>query len=174
MNGRELLDQLNREGATLEIVAGKPRVRGAKVSSELMAALKANRAAVLTEYERRRNNDRDRYRRVPNEPATLFGRDLELPETMREIMQNYVFRQGCVAHAWVMKQALEYFNLGVKPEDCEWRACVDLIAWQRQSPARPAVGFVSGLEDDWHTFQKLSHAARDIRQPETRSENCQA
>ncbi len=60
MSAAELLDELNRAGATLEIVEGKPRIRGARIASDLMQALKANRAEVLAEFERRKAENRGR------------------------------------------------------------------------------------------------------------------
>ena len=85
MNAAELLDNLNRAGAILEVVDGKTGIRGAKISDELMQTLKANRAGVLAEFERR------------------------------------------------------------KMEDCDWRACVDVTAWQRMSGGREAAQFVMEL-----------------------------
>ena len=43
----------------------------------------------------------------------------------------HVFQQPRPVHAWVMARANDYFERGVKAEDCDWRACVDVIAWQR-------------------------------------------
>lgn len=154
MNAAELLDKLNRAGATLEIVDGKPRVRGTKVPDDLMAELKANRDAVLAEFERRQSEDRDRFCRVPAEDVGMFGRDLDLPEDMRRIIESYAFRQGRPAQAWVMKRAEEYFKLGVPAEDCDWRACVDLIAWQRHSHARGAVEFVAGINEAFENLPR--------------------
>lgn len=162
MTAAELLDALNRAGATVEMVEGKPRIRGAKISDELMAAVKANREAVLAECERRRAEDRDRYCRVPLESVPMFGRDLELPESMRRVLENYAMRQGRPAQAWVMKQANAYFELGVPMDDCEWRACVDLIAWQRQTRGREAVEFVGGVNEAATTINR--------RDAETQSE----
>ena len=43
MTATDLLDRLHRAGATVQMVDGTPRVRGAKISAELMQALKVNR-----------------------------------------------------------------------------------------------------------------------------------
>jgi hypothetical protein len=147
MSATELLDQLNRAGATLEIVDGQPRVRGAKISGELMAALKANRESVLAEFERRRLEDKDRYCRVPPPDAPQLARDASLPSAMQKVVLDYVMRQERPTHAWIMKRANEYHALGVAVDDCEWRACLDLIGWQRQTHVRGVVEFVSGINE---------------------------
>lgn len=54
MTAVEVIDTLHRVGATVEMVDGKPRIRGTKISAELMQNLKANRAELLVELERRR------------------------------------------------------------------------------------------------------------------------
>jgi len=148
MNASELLDKLNRAGATLEIVDGKPRVRGVKVPDALMAELKANREAVLAEFERRKAEDRDRYCRVPSADAAMLARELDLPPDMKAVVLSYAVRQGPTVCAWVETRAQEYFSqLNIPAIDCAWRAAVDLIAWQRQTNPRGAVEFVAGLDE---------------------------
>ena len=145
MSAMELLDKLNLAGATLEMVDGKPRVRGAKVSAELMQALKANRAEVLAALDRRQTEDRDRYGRVPPMDASTEGRDLSVPELSKSKIMAHVLRQSRPVHAWVMLRSNDYFKQGAKAEDSDWRACVDVIAWQRQSSGQAAVEFVVEL-----------------------------
>lgn len=147
MSASELLDRLHRAGATLEMVDGKARIRGAAIPAELLAELKANRDAVLAEQERRKVEDKDRYSRVPGDSAPLLARDIAVPPDMRKVIEGYVHRQGRTVQAWVMKRGVEYFDLGIPATDCDWRACIDLIAWQRQTGARGALEFVTGISD---------------------------
>jgi hypothetical protein len=154
MSGAELLDQLNRAGGWIEIVDGKPRIRGAKVSAELMDALRANREAVLAEMERQRAEDRDRYCKIPSSDAPIMARDTVLNQGQHWLLERYCFQQGRVVHAWVMRRANEYHGLGIDAGDCEWRACLDLIAWQRQTSAEGAVEFVVGLDEAHKFFSK--------------------
>ena len=44
-----------------------------------------------------------------------------------------------------MLRQQDCFERGVKADDCDWRACVDVIAWQRACGGREAVEFVVGL-----------------------------
>jgi hypothetical protein len=145
MTAAELLDNLNRAGATLVVEAGKTRVRGAKVSDELLAALKGQRAEVIAEWQRRQEQSRDRYAVVPSGVVPMFGLDMALPATERGAVMAHVFRQPRPVHAWVMARASEYFERGRKAEDCDWRACVDVIAWQRACDGREAVTFAVEL-----------------------------
>ena len=145
MTAPELIDALHRAGATLVVEAGKTRVRGAKVSDELMAALKGQRAEIIAEWQRRQEESRDRYAVVPSGVVPMCGRDMALPGAERNAVMDYVLRQPRPLHAWVMARANDYFERGVKAEDCEWRACVDVIAWQRMTGGREAAEFVVGL-----------------------------
>ncbi len=145
MTAPELIDALHRAGATLVVEAGKTRVRGAKVSDELMAALKGQRAEVIAEWQRRQEESRDRYAVVPSGLVPMCGRDMALPGAERNAVMDYVLRQPRPLHAWVMARANDYFERGVKAEDCEWRAGVDVIAWQRACGGMEAVKFVMEL-----------------------------
>ncbi len=145
MSPAQLLDNLNRAGATLEVVDGKPRIRGAKISDELMRALKANRADVLVEFERRKTEDRDRYGRVPPADTPMLACELDLPELWKRKLMAYVLRQPRPVHAWVMARSNDYHERGAKLHDCDWRACVDVIAWQRACGGREAARFVVEL-----------------------------
>ena len=145
MTAPELIDALHRAGATLVVEAGKTRVRGAKVSDELMAALKGQRAEVIAEWQRRQEESRDRYAVVPSGVVPMCGRDMALPGAERNAVMDYVLRQPRPLHAWVMARANDYFERGVKAEDCEWRACVDVIAWQQACGGLEAAKFVVEL-----------------------------
>jgi len=145
MTAAELLDNLNRAGATLEIVDDKPRIRGARISDELMQSLKTNRTEVLAEFKRRRTEDLDRYGRVPPPAAPMQAREMDLPEPWQQQIMAHVFHQPRPVHAWVMVRANDYFNRGVKADHCEWRACVDVIAWQRACSGPDAAKFVVEL-----------------------------
>ena len=124
---------------------GKPRLRGAKISEELKQALKANREEVLAEFERRRAEDRDRYGRVPPVDAPILAREMDLPEPWRKQVVAHLLRQPRPVHAWVMRRSASYFDRGVKEDDCDWRACVDVIAWQRMTGGREAAQFLAEL-----------------------------
>jgi hypothetical protein len=47
-----------------------------------------------------------------------------------------------------MARANDYYERGVKADDCEWRAGADVIAWQRMCGAREAAEFVVELPTD--------------------------
>ena len=142
MNAAELIDALQRAGATLVIEDGKARMRGAAVPPELKEAIKGNREEVIAEWKRRQEQARDRYGQVPPADAPLLARDMEVPAPSQEQITAHVLRQQRPVHAWVMARANDYYQRGVKAEDCEWRACVDVIAWQRKSSGQEAAQFV--------------------------------
>lgn len=162
MSAAELLDNLNRAGATMEIVDGKPRVRGAQISDSLMAALRANRAEVLAEIERRKTGDRDRYGRVPPMSAPTLAKEVKIPEQWKQAVFAYVLRQPRPVHSWAMARSNLYFDLGVPNEDCEWRACIDLIAWQRMRGAREAAQFVLDLPTDEELPARITESMPDL------------
>ena len=145
MTAPELIDALHRAGATLVVEAGKTRVRGARVPNELMAALKGQRAEVIAEWQRRQEEMRDRYAVVPSGVVTMCGLNLPLTAAEREAVMGYVLRQPRPLHAWVMARANDYFERGVKAEDCDCRACVDVIAWQRACGGLEAAKFAVEL-----------------------------
>ena len=113
MTAPELIDALHRAGATLVVEAGKTRVRGAKVSDELMAALKGQRVEIIAEWQRRQEESRDRYAVVPSGVVPMCGRDMALPAAERNAVMDYVLRQPRPLHAWVMARANDYFERGV-------------------------------------------------------------
>ena len=145
MTAPELIDALHRAGATLIMEDGRTRVRGTKVSDELLAALKGQRAEVIEEWRRRQEQARDRYAVVPSGEVPKCGRDIELPAAEREAVMAHVFRQPRPVHAWVMARANDHYERGAKADDCEWRACVDVIAWQRACDGLEAVKFLMDL-----------------------------
>ena len=75
----------------------------------------------------------------------MWALDLDLPELWNEKIVAHVLRQARPVHAWVMARANKYYERGVKAEHCEWRACVDVIAWQRNSDGNAAAQFVVNL-----------------------------
>jgi len=145
MTAPELIDALHRAGATLIMEDGRTRVRGAKVSDGLLAALKGQRAEVIEEWRRRQEQARDRYAVVPSGEVPKCGRDIELPAAERNAVMAHVFRQPRPVHAWVMARANDHYERGAKADDCEWRACVDVIAWQRACDGLEAVKFLMDL-----------------------------
>ena len=142
MKTTDLLDRLHRAGATVQIVDGTPRIRGAKISAELMQALKVNRAELLVELEGRQAEHRDRFGQVPPADAPLLADGMKLLWAARQQILACTFRQPRPVHAWVMRRSAKYFEQGVPADDCEWQACVDVIAWQRACSRAEAVAFV--------------------------------
>ena len=145
MTAPELIDALHRAGGTLAVEDGKTRLRGANVSDELKTALKQQRAEVIAEWHRRQQESRDRYAVVPAGAVPMCARGLPLLAAEREAVMAYVLRQPRPVHAWVMARANAYFECGVRADDCEWCACVDVIAWQRACSGLDAVKFVMAL-----------------------------
>ena len=145
MTAPELIDALHRAGATLVVEeTGKTRVRGAKVPDELLAALKVQRAEVIAEWQRRQEQARDRYAVVPSGEVPMRGRDMALTAAERDAVMAHVFRQPRPVHAGD-GPGNDYHERGVKADDCEWRACVDVIAWQRACGGMEAVKFLMEL-----------------------------
>lgn len=141
----ELIDALHKAGATLVVEDGKARVRGAKVSESLMAAVKAQRDAVVVEWQRRQEAALDRWGEVPTGNVEMSGWGLVFDEKTSVAMCSYVFRQPRTIHAWVMQRSAEYHAHGAKMEDCDRMACVDVVAWQRACGGKDAVKFVMEL-----------------------------
>jgi len=148
MTAPDLIDALHRAGATLVVEAGKTRVRGAKVSDELLATLKRQRVEVLAEWQRRREQARDRFAVVPSGEVPMRGWEMDLTAAERDTVLAHVFRQPRPVHAWVMARANDYHERGVKADDCEWRACLDVIAWQRTCSGMEVVKFLMELPTD--------------------------
>lgn len=137
MTATDLLDRLQRAGATVQMVDGTPRIRGAKISTELMQALKVNRVV----QKRRQAEHCDRFGQVPPADAPLLADGMKLLWAARQQILACTFRQPRPVHAWVMRRSSKYFEQGVPADDCEWQACVDLIAWQRGCRGPAAVAF---------------------------------
>jgi len=142
MNAPELIDALQRAGATLVVESGKARVRGKRVPDDLLTAVKGQRAAVLVEWQRRQDQSLDRYGIVPVGPVPMAGRELVVPLEDRDAILAFVHQQPRPLHAWVSMRANEYSMIGCAPDDCEWRSCVDVVAWQRGCGGREVVDFV--------------------------------
>jgi hypothetical protein len=145
MTAPELIDALQRAGASLVMEDGKARVRGAKLPDALLAALKGQRAEVIAEWQRRQEQARDRYAVVPSGEVPMRGRDMALTAAERDAVMAHVFRQPRPVHAWVIARANDYHEHEVKADDCEWRACVDVIAWQRACGGMEAMKFLMEL-----------------------------
>jgi len=147
LSPERLLEWMQAAGATLvRAPDGTVKLCGAKIPEALLAALREQRAAVIDLWEQRRHADRDRYGRVPPADAPLLAREMALPLRWTRLIEAYVLRQPRVVHAWVMARALDYFErFGFKPDDCDWRACVDAIAWQRMTGGHEAAEFVVDL-----------------------------
>lgn len=148
MTASEIIDAIHQAGATLVMEDSKSRVRGTAIPPVLMQALKANREAVLAEMKRRAEACLDRYAEVPQDDPALLARNMATPvEPLRQAILNYCFRQPRAIHAWVMRRAATYHALGIPPEECEWRACVDLLAWQRNADRQAALEWLEGMEE---------------------------
>jgi hypothetical protein len=145
MKPAELLDAINAAGASLVVEDGKARIRGAKIPDELVAAVKASREAVIAEWERRQEQAKDRYGEVPREEVPTFGQHANLTLPQRELVVGYVFRQPRTVHAWIMMRAQRYHELGAHFSDCEWKACVDCLCWQRHADPKTAVAWLEGI-----------------------------
>ena len=87
--------------------------------------------------------DEARFGRMSEVP--MCRRDIELPAAERDAVMAHVFRQPRPVHAWVMARANDYHGHGAKADDCEWRACVDVIALQRACDGLEAVKFLMEL-----------------------------
>jgi hypothetical protein len=74
----------------------------------------------------------------------MLAREMDLPEPSKKQILTHVLRQPRPVHAWIMARASDYFDRGIEANDCEWRACVDVIAWQRRTNSTLAVEFVAG------------------------------
>jgi hypothetical protein len=113
---------------------------------EIKAGRSAGQCARASDFlDAFRQTWHDRYGRVPPPETPLLAGEMELPELRKEQVVAHVLRQLRPVHAWVMGRASKYFDHGVKAEDCDWRACVDLIAWQRASNGCEAAEFVVEL-----------------------------
>ena len=156
MTASKIIDAIHQTGAALVMEDGKSRVRGTAIPPELMQALKANREAVLVEMKRRAEACLDRYAEVPQDDPALLGRNMTPPAApLRQAIMNYGLRQPRPVHAWVMRRAATYHALGIAVEECEWRACVDLLAWQRNADRQAAIEWLEGIEEvhsQWNTY----------------------
>lgn len=147
----DIIDALHHAGATLVIEDGKARVRGSRVPDELLDDLRANKAAVLAEWQRRQEAKQDRYGEVPPADAPMVGRDVPLPTALREAVLNHVWQQPRPVHAWVMHRSTEYHTLGVPMEELDGCACLDVLAWQRNTTVKLAIQWLAGMEESYAT-----------------------
>lgn len=143
----DIIDALHHAGATLVLEDGKTRVRGSRVPDELLAQLKANKDAVIEEWSRRQEVSRDRYAEVPSAGAPMAAHDEFLEPHMREAVLAYVFRQPRPVHAWIAGRTAEYHAHGVPLGDDEVAACVDALAWQRNTTTKRALEWFAGIEE---------------------------
>jgi DNA adenine methylase len=86
-----------------------------------------------------------RHERVPPAAARMVANELTVPEARKQQLIAHVLRQPRPVHEWVMARANDYYERGVKADDCEWRACVDVIAWQRETTGLEAAKLVVPL-----------------------------
>ena len=143
----EIIDTLHRAGATLVIdEEGKFRIQGARVAAELLAELRANRETVMAEWHRRQETERDRYSVVPVADAARYGREMTLDEHQQATLIAHVFRQARPVHAFVMRRSLEYYEYGIPLELCDAMACLDVLAWQRNTDGRKALSWLMEFE----------------------------
>jgi len=143
----DIIDALHHAGATLVIEDGKARVRGSRVPDELVADLRANKAAVLAEWARRQEASLDRFGEVPAADAPMLSRDITVKPAMRQPLVEHLFRQPRPVHAWIMARTLEYHQDGIPLGDDEICACADALAWQRNTTVRVALEWLSGIEE---------------------------
>jgi hypothetical protein len=146
MTPAAIIDALHAAGATLVIEDGKARVRGAKIADELMAAVKANRDGIIAEWLRRQEQARDRYAEVPTGDVAMLGAGLTITHAQRLAVVAYAFRQPRPVHAWVEMRMGEYQAQGLKQEEYEPSACVDLLCWQLNRGVTAAVEWLDGIE----------------------------
>jgi hypothetical protein len=164
MTPGQLIDALHAAGATLVVEGGKTRVRGAKVPDELLAQIKAGKEAVLAEWQRRQDLNRDRFGCVPAADAPVLALKLDLTPRLREAVVQYCWRQPRPVHAFVMGRAEEYHRAGLPPQECDWRACCDVLAWQRNSTdVGAAVAWLAGIEE----------CAADLKKPQISTDETQ-
>lgn len=141
----EICDALEAAGIALVIAAdGTAKLRGPKPAPELLAAIQADKPAVIAEWERREQADRDRYGRVPAElpwRASLLGEYERLSAAgrlRRHDLYQHTIAQGKAVGDWINARALAYFekfdravsDKGLLAELAEFTACVDLVCWQ--------------------------------------------
>lgn len=165
MTSGELIDALHKAGATLVVVDGKARVRGAKVADELLAALKANREGVIAEWHVRQAAALDRYGVVPSGEVHMFGRDQRLKAAEGASVIGYVLRQPHTVHAWMQSRANAYHVMGVPFPELELCACVDVLAWQRNRDGRQAVEWLMGIEECYENLPQRDAGAKDAEKP---------
>lgn len=139
MNASELIDAMHRVGATLAVQDGTSRVRGRKVPDELLAALRANKSAVLAEWERRRELYRQRHGLAPAGEVPMAGQGVALNGAQRAAVVTSVFRQPQPVHGWVMLRANAYYERGLPFDECEACACLDVLCWQGNLDAKRAL-----------------------------------
>ncbi len=155
-----LIDALQAAGGTIVVENGKVMLRGAKIPEELKAALRAAKPAVIAEWDRRNVQSKDRYAEVPAGEVALAARELgSIGAELVTAVALYVIRQPKPVHAWWNARSLEYHALGFLPEECDWRAAVDVLAWQRNAPAVKAVEWLATIEESAAEFKKSAGAS---------------
>lgn len=149
MTAAALLDQLESQGGRIERGSdGKLRLRGPKLPEALQTALKASRDEVIEELERRTDQNRDRYGKVPTEALPLQPPARALTEQERACLLTHVLNQPRITHAWVMARANQYWEeLAWPMEQCDPQAVLDLVAWQRQKTPEEAVRWVLDMNE---------------------------
>ena len=130
MNASELIEAMHQLGAALVVEDGIPRVRGRKLPDELLAALRANKPAVLAEWERRQGFHRQRHGLAPEGDVPLTGQAVALTGEQRAAVVAYVFPQPRPVHGWVMVRSNAYFERTVPADECDGCACLDVLTWQ--------------------------------------------
>lgn len=155
MNASEIIDALHKAGATLVIEEGRTRMRGAAVSAELKELVKANRAAVIEEWQRRQSQQLDRYAEVPTGEVPQCGKTVQYTKEQSNSVVAYCFRQPRPVHAWIMGRTNDYFHLGLPLGDDEICACIDLLCWQRNSSSKEALEWLAGLDECVATMKPL-------------------
>ena len=157
MSPSEIVDAIMKAGASIQLVDGRPRVRGPKLGESLMAEIKSQRDAVMEEWTRRGSELKDRYACVPAEEPLHPDWDLPAESDWAEV-RGFVERQtfgrcGLVVknetmRAWVYRRELEYHASGIKnPQEQCVRACLDVLCWQTGRAPKEAVQLIKDFKD---------------------------
>lgn len=143
-NGNALLAEIAAAGARVEIVGGEPRLRGAKLSADLLARVKADRAAVLEAARAEIERERDRWGKAP--PSDWPAQALpSLTLAQQERVLGYVLRQ-VTAQSKELAEPLRRWV--VLRRDDEALSCLEVVMWQRECAARAALEWVERWEAD--------------------------
>lgn len=149
MSHARIIDDLIAAGGALTFDGPRVLLVGESLPDALKADLRAHKAGIVAEWDRRLVAPEARYRRRPGGAVPMSGLDVRrITPALRQALLAYVQRQPAAVREWVAERATAYAAAETIGAECDWRAAVDVLAWQRSTTdGTAALAWLETLEE---------------------------